>query len=102
MIKPKPFVEKRGRRWCFTDLVTDPYSGKLKETLLWSNLGKASALYWLSWKCFHNTDTIELWALVLMVLTAHAAFSQFVTGKFGGASTTTTATAEVTTTKRKE
>ena len=97
-----PFVEKRKRRWGLTDLVTDPYNGKLKETLLWSNLGKASALFWFSWKCYYGTDSIELWAVVMLILTAHAVFSQFIMAKFGGSSTTTTATAEVTKTTRKE
>lgn len=98
---PKKFVERRARRWCVTDLVTDPYSGKLKETLLWSNLGKLSALVWFSWKCYHDKDSVELWLVVMVVLTAHAMFSQFIMTKFGGsATTTTTATAEVTTTTK--
>lgn len=98
----KPFVEKRARRWCFLDLVTDSYNGKLKETLLWSNLGKASALVWFSWKCYHDTDSPELWLIVMVVLTAHAMFSQFLSAKLGigPTTTTTTATAEVTTTTK--
>lgn len=101
----KPFVEKRSRKWCLTDLVTDPYNGKLKETLLWSNLGKASALVWFSWKCYEGTDSVELWLVVMVVLTAHAMFSQFIGQKLGvqASTTTTTATAEVTaTTKAKK
>lgn len=77
-------TDRRKRRWCFVDLITDPYSGKMKETLLWSNLGKLSALLWFSWKCYNDDDTIELWFVVMLVLTAHAAFSQVVSLKFGG------------------
>jgi len=69
------------RRWCVIDLVTDPKSGRLRETLLWSNLGKASALGWFSWKCWQGTDTEWLWLIVMTILTAHAAFSQFVMSK---------------------
>ena len=105
-MKPKPEAvypqkERRVRRWCVTDLVCDPYSGKLKETLLWSNAGKASALFWFSWKCYNDTDTADLWLIVMVVLTAHAMFSQFIMTKFGVAggttTTTTTASADVTT-----
>lgn len=93
----------KDRRWCFMDLVTDPMTGKLKETLLWSNLGKLSALAWFSWKCYHDTDYAELWWIVMVVLTAHAIFSQFIMTKFNvpkDAVTTTTATAEVVTTSK--
>ena len=84
MIKPThKFTEKRVRRWCFTDLITDPVTGKLRETLLWSNAGKASALGWFSYKCYHGDDSIELWFIVMVILTAHAAFSQVVNAKFG-------------------
>mgnify|MGYP003387226886 CR=1 FL=1 len=71
-------VERRKRRWCVMDLVCDPVSGKLKETLVWSNAGKASALGWFSWKCYHGIDTEWLWLIVMTILTAHAAFSQFI------------------------
>ena len=99
---PEQFRERRLRKWCFVDLVTDPYSGKLRETLLWSNLGKASALFWFSRKCYLDTDTYELWLIVMVVLTAHAMFSQFIMSNLGGtSSTTTTATASVTTERSK-
>ncbi len=94
------------RRWCVMDLVTDPATGKLKETLLWSNLGKFSALVWFWWKCYSDLDQEWLWWIVLVVLTAHAAFSQLVMSRMGAkpeGTTTTTATAEVvTTTKAKK
>lgn len=71
------------RKWCFVDLVTDPASGKLRETLLWSNLGKVSALIWFSHKCYSGTDSPELWLIVMGVLTCHAAFSQFLMARGG-------------------
>jgi hypothetical protein len=30
------------RRWCLLDLVTDSTTGRLRETAVWSNIGKAS------------------------------------------------------------
>lgn len=74
-------VDRRVRRWCFMDLVTDPHTGKLRETLLWSNLGKAAALAWFSWHCYHGTDTDWLWAIVMGVLTAHELLSRYMTSK---------------------
>ena len=82
-MKPKkPYSSpKPERRWCFRDLVTDPVSGKLRETLLYSNLGKLAALLWFNWKCWKGTDSVELWLVVMGVLTCHAAFSQFVSSR---------------------
>ena len=75
--KSFPTVERRKRLWCFTDLFANK-AGKLSEPLFWSNVGKFSALFWFSWKCAHGTDTIELWILVMAVLTAHAAFTKWI------------------------
>ena len=44
MTRNKPFVERRARRWSPMDLVTDRTTGRLRETALWSNIFKASAL----------------------------------------------------------
>lgn len=33
------------RKWSFRDLVTDHQTGKLRETAVWSNAGKAAMLY---------------------------------------------------------
>ena len=85
------------RKWCFMDLVCDPVTGKIKETLLWSNLGKLSALVWFSWKCYHDKDSEWMWWCVMLVLTAHAAFSQFVMSRAGG-TTTSTSTSSTTVT----
>lgn len=94
--------DRRARRWCFVDLVTDPQTGQLKETLLWSNAGKFSALVWFSWKCYNGDDTEMLWLIVMGILTAHAVFSQFIMSKLGikADTVTTTAAATVTTTTK--
>ena len=41
-------TEKRRRLWCVMDLVTDPISGRLAETKIWSNAGKA-LMCWVVW-----------------------------------------------------
>ena len=85
--------EKRHNRadrryeWHFRDLITDPTTGRLKETLVFSVSGKAAALGWFSYKCYYGDDTEWLWLIVMGVLTMHAAFSQFVTTRFGNAPT---------------
>ena len=79
--KSKTFVDRRVRRWCVMDLVTDPHSGKMRETLLWSNLGKATALVCFIYNVYSGTDSEWLWLVVMAVLTCHAAFSQYISTK---------------------
>jgi len=66
------------------DMVTDPVSGRLRETLVFSVLGKTSALLWFSYECYLGHDSEWLWLIVMGVLTCHAAFSQFIVSKAGG------------------
>ncbi len=74
-------VERRKRRWCFTDLVTEGKTGRLVEAKLWSNLGKASALGWFSWECYVARDTEWLWLIVMGILTAHEGFVRFLAAR---------------------
>ena len=46
--------DRRQRRWCFMDLVTDPVSGRLRETAVWSSAGKASLLWGFFWQLHHG------------------------------------------------
>ena len=80
----KPKVDRRRRRWCVMDMVTDPVSGRLRETLVFSVLGKTSALCAFVWEVAQGVDSEWLWLIVMGVLTSHAAFSQFVVNKAGG------------------
>lgn len=59
----KKFLEKRTRRWCITDLVTDHVTGKLRESACWSNIGKA-AVVWAYIK-FINVLNFELMTLTI-------------------------------------
>lgn len=38
-------ANRRGRRWCLTDLVTDHVTGKMRETAVFSVLTKAAVLW---------------------------------------------------------
>jgi hypothetical protein len=82
---PKPRqIDRRKRRWCVMDMVTDPVSGKLRETLVFSVLGKTSALCCFIYEVAQGHDSEWLWLIVMGVLTCHAAFSQFIVSKAGG------------------
>lgn len=54
------------RKWCVMDLVTDHVTGKLRESSVWSNLGKG-AVIWAYIK-FVSAATFEPMTLVLGVL----------------------------------
>ena len=76
--------DRRKRKWCVMDMVTDARTGKLRETLVFSVLGKTAALCCFVWEVAEHRDSDWLWAIVMVVLTAHAAFSQVVSARFGG------------------
>jgi len=55
------------RKWCVMDLITDHMTGKMRETLVWSNAFKASTL--VAYSRFVGPDNFEL-----MTLTAGSLF----------------------------
>lgn len=63
------------------DLVTDPVTGRLRETLVWSNLGKCAALIAFGWEVYRERDSDWLWFIVMGVLTAHEAVSRWMSAK---------------------
>lgn len=64
------------REWKVSDLVCDHKTGKLRETLLWSNLFKACTL--VAFARFVNGDNFELMTLTAGgVFLAHEGFSRF-------------------------
>jgi len=60
-------VARMTRRWCILDLVTDHQTGKLRETLVWSNIGKGAMT----------------WAFCFTVLEQRAAFDELLWLAFG-------------------
>ena len=87
-MKTHPYIpgespDRRGRKWCVFDLITDHRSGKLRETLLWSNLGKLAALCAFAYRVRAGTDSEWLWAIVMGVLTAHELASRYLSQRLG-------------------
>ena len=46
-----------GRKWCFRDLFVDHVTGKLRETALWSNIGKLSMTVAFLYETFNGNLT---------------------------------------------
>lgn len=55
------------RRWCLLDLVIDHQTGKLRETAVWSNIGKA----------------VMTWAFIYTVLQQKANFNELLWLAYG-------------------
>lgn len=45
------------RSWHLRDLVVDHKTGMLRETALWSNIGKATMTFAFGWQTTHSTLT---------------------------------------------
>ena len=70
-------MEKRRRRWCLMDLVTDPISGRLAETKIWSNAGKA-LMCWVMWhETVEGTITEPLLLWFAAAVLGHEAITRF-------------------------
>ncbi len=52
-----PNPDRRARKWSLRDLITDWQTGKLRETLIWSNTGKAAMLYGFMYQLYHDQLT---------------------------------------------
>lgn len=67
------------------DLVTDPINGRLAETKIWTNIGKAL----MCWALYHEaiagrlTEPLLMWFGLLIF--AHEAVSRFLTGRYAAA-----------------
>ena len=65
------------RKWCFRDLFVDHVSGKLRETAVWSNIGKA-VMTWAFVKTVWTNDATEwLWLAYGGIVVAHEASARF-------------------------
>ena len=69
--------EKRARRWCFMDVITDPVTGRLSEAKIWANAGKGL----MCWALWHEAMQGQLTEPLLMwfglLLFAHESVSRF-------------------------
>ena len=88
------------RKWCFMDLVTDHQTGKLRESSLWSNVGKAAMTWAFCFVVYKGGSNEWLWVAYGSIVVLHDAASRFFNQKqqvLDGGTTTTSVTATQTT-----
>lgn len=69
------------RRWCVMDLVVDHKTGKLRESAVWSNVGKAA----MTWAFIHTVmgghGSEWLWIAYGGIVVAHASVERVLNQK---------------------
>jgi hypothetical protein len=65
------------RRWCIMDLVTDATTGRLRETAVWSNVGKLSMTWAFCYTIIAGTASEWLWIAYGGIVVAHEASARF-------------------------
>ncbi len=94
------------RRWCVMDLVTDHQTGKLRESAVWSNVGKASMTWAFIYTVINGHGSEWLWLTFGGIVVAHASVERMLNQKqqaidsSAPAMTTTSVTATQTTTAK--
>lgn len=69
--------ERRARRWCVMDLIVDHKTGKLRETALWSNIGKAAMTWGFIYTIYKGGSSESLWLAYGSIVVIHEAASRF-------------------------
>ena len=69
------------RKWCVMDLVTDHHTGKLRETALWSNIGKASMTWAFLYTIWSGKGSEWLWLAYGGIVVAHEAAARVLNQK---------------------
>ena len=98
--------DRRKRRWCVMDLVTDHQTGKLRETSLWSNVGKLVMTWAFCYVVYKGGSSESLWLAYGSIVVVHEAASRFLNQRqqaldgSAPATTTTSVTATQTTTAK--
>ena len=92
--------DRRKRRWCFLDLVTDHQTGKLRESAVWSNTGKACMTWAFVYTVLGGHGSEWLWLAYGGIVVAHASVERVLNKRQqaidGNAPATTTTSATVT------
>ena len=70
--------DRRARRWCFTDLVTDARTGRLRETLMWSNVGKLVMTWAFVHVIWKGGSSEFLWLTYGSIVILHEAASRLI------------------------
>lgn len=65
------------RTWCFTDLVVDHQTGKMRETALWSNVGKACMTFAFLFAVIKGSSSEWLWVAYGSIVVLHEATARF-------------------------
>ena len=67
------------RRWCVMDLVADHQTGKLRETALWSNIGKAAMTWAFVYTVYFAKGGFSelLWVAYGSIVVAHELTSRY-------------------------
>lgn len=68
----------------WSDLYTDPATGRISESKIWINVGKAVATWAFVYLILHGKAEEFVWWAYLLVITAHEAISRVVSWRFGG------------------
>jgi len=94
------------RKWCVTDLVVDHRTGKLRESAVWSNVGKASMTWAFVYTVLGGHGSEWLWIAYGGLVVAHASVERVLNQKqqaidsSAPSTTTTSVTATQTTTAK--
>jgi len=65
------------RKWCVMDLVVDHKTGKLRETALWSNIGKAAMTWAFVYTVWAKQSSEWLWLAYGSIVVVHEATARF-------------------------
>ena len=60
------------RKWCFRDLFVDHHTGKLRESAVWSNVGKAAMTWAFIYTVMEGNSNEWLWIAYGGLVIAHA------------------------------
>ena len=71
------------RKWCVMDLVVDHQTGKLRETALWSNIGKAVMTWGFIYTVFYSKGNFSelLWVAYGSIVVIHEATARYLNQK---------------------
>ncbi len=69
------------RQWCIRDLFVDHKTGKLRETAVWSNIGKAAMTWAFCLTVYRGASTEWLWVTFGGIVVAHESVSRILNQK---------------------
>lgn len=70
------------RKWCLTDLITDPVSGRLSETKVSVLVGKALCMWGFVYLVLKGTSSEWLFLIMLITFMAHESWSRIAVARY--------------------